>query len=875
MLSIRLGEQEIRAIIETTSYSEISVACVNSDRGSVVSGPLSQLHDLSRKLAASRTKAVLLDVPFGYHSPAMDPVLGDLTLLARTVPLCPPKVPVGSTVLGRVVHAGDTRAFNASYFSSHCRLPVLFAPTIEALCKQHALTPIEAWIEMGPHALCLQMIRDCSAVHSDAVLLPSLSKNDHAWFTLTASLSRLYRTSATVNWRNVFSELSPVTCTDLPPYPLEGHKFWYGGLSHSPPQHRPQSSAIHDYTMLRMWVQYPSHENGNSASFDTPIDVLAPYIQGHKVAGHSLCPASVYIEQALSGAELSRRYLGLDFGNSMAVLRGIHFAKPLVYCYQVNRVVRTHVTIHEDGTGFFTITSRLQSSSEESVHVRGEIRFRSLRETVSSLGDEFRLIARDGACEVGVRKGGQTETFSTRTAYDVVFPRVVEYSEMYRTIQSLTACADGMDGVAQIKLPSEPSSFSAHPIFVDTLLHVAGFLANMQGDISDAYICSEVESFKMLSEYIKQEQCYTVHCHGSWLSFDNIVINDAYAVQDHEPRRVVAHLKGIQFKRVRLSSLARGLSSVADPSPAKTRKRTNSNAIISPVSPESIIFGRSRSSTQSTDMFCGTRVSGLSDSSRCSRPSSPDTLVSEDDRCALIRDIISQVLGLPTIDIHDDTDFKSLGLDSLSSLEALQALRGELNVDLPHNTFASCSTIASLNAFLDNSPSPTLDRDCISTETLRLASSDTRLSRLQFKQNDTAVPLLLIHDGSGLTSHYNSLLTLNRDVFALANPCLTTGGRWDTLEQMAESYVDVILGATADQIIIGGKWLLVPSRSLLTAQCRVVIWRYTRVRNRYEARSTGQTCPRGHSHRLSLSWQARTPPVICYRSYHEDPLPRM
>ncbi|KAG0708446.1 putative polyketide synthase [Suillus ampliporus] len=760
MLAIRLGEQEIKTVLKTASYSDVSIACVNSDCACVVSGPLSQLHALSRELAATGCKARLLDVPYGYHSQAMDPVLDDLTQLARTVPLSSPKVSVGSTVLGRLVHTGDTSAFDATYFSSHCRLPVRFAPTVGALCKDPSLSQVEAWIEMGPQSSCLLMIQDCSAAPSEAAALPSLSKHDKARSTLTASLSQLYRTSAPLNW--------------------QGHKFWVqykepSIQSPSLPQSRAQSNLISDYTMLQVWVQYPSRQNGNSASFDTPIDVLAPYIQGHKVVGHCLCPASVYLEQALSGADLSQRYLGFDFGNSMAVLRGVHFAKPLVYRPQVNRIVRTHVTIHEDGTGFFTITSRLQSSLEESVHVRGEIRFQSIRETTASLGDEFGLITRLGASE---------------------------------TIQSLTVSADGMDAVAQVKLPPDSleSSFAAHPIFTDTLLHTAGFLANLQGDIGDAYICSDTESFKMLSEFIDQEQSYTVHCRGSWMSFDNTVLTDVYAVQDKEPRRVVALMKGVQFKRVRLSSLARGLSSAADPSPAKTRRRTDSNAIISPASPESIIFGRSRSSTQSTDRFCGVQISNSGSSPRCSRPSSPETLVSVDDRRIRIRDIIAQVLGLPTPDIQDHSDFKSLGLDSLSSIDAIHALRTELNVDLPHTTFTSCSTIASLNAFLDNSTSPQkfLERSRTSTETLRPASFDARLSQLQFNKDYIAVPLLLIHDGSGLTSHYDRLMPLHRDVFALANPCLITGGTWETVEQMAESYANVILGATSEQIIIGG-----------------------------------------------------------------------
>ncbi|KAG2123824.1 polyketide synthase [Suillus clintonianus] len=1060
MLAIRLGEQQIKPILKNTSYADLSVACVNSDRACVVSGPLSQLEVLTGELAATGSKARLLDVPYGYHSQAMDPVLDDLTQLARTVPLGCPKVAVGSTVLGRLVPVGDSATFDATYFATHFRQPVLFAPTVDALCKHPSLPQIDAWIEMGPQASCLLMIKACASAPSEAALLPSLSKNDNG--TLASSLSQLYRTSAPLNWRNVFEEVAPGTCADLPPYPLETHKIWVPykepflpsleslkskvpalapaspparrtapaparttappapARATAPPQIVTQANLISDYPFLRAWVQYPSRENGNAASFDTPIEVLAPYIQGHKVAEHCLCPASIYLEQVLSGADLSRRHLGFDFGKSMAVLRGVHFAKPLVYHPQVNRVVRTHVTIHEDGTGFFTITSRLQSSLDESVHVRGEIRFQSIRETTASLDSEFRLIPRLSAEEIGSRKEGQAEIFSTRTLYEVVFPRVVEYSAKYHTIQTLTASADGMDGIAQVKLPSDGPrlSFAAHPIFTDTLLHTAGFLANMQGDVSDAYICSEIESFKMLSEYIDQDQSYTVHCRGSWMSFDNIVLTEAYAVQDQEPRRVVALMKGIQFKRVRLSGLARGLATAADSASAQTRTRTDSNAITPHATPQGIIFGRSRSSTESTG---GVQISNSGNSSR---PSSPETLVSDDDRRIRIRDIIAQVLGLATLDIEDHSDFKSLGLDSLSSLEALHALKTELGVDLPHDAFETYSTIISLNAFLDkssgsslqkiverspqkslershasparsvastvtvsgddrririrgiiaevlglsisdveddsdfkslgldslsslealhalktelgvdlphdafeshstiaslnasldkssspqksverapqkpvershsspaksvaltvtvsdddrlirirgiiaevlglpisdveddadfkslgldslsslealhafktelsvdlphdafesystiaslnaslnksSSPKKSSGRSGPSTKTLQPASFDTRMSRLQFSKDDIAVPLLLIHDGSGLINHYNRVMPLHRDVFALSNPCLITGGKWESVEQMAESYANVVLGAKSDQIIIGG-----------------------------------------------------------------------
>ena len=41
---------------------------------------------------------------------------------------------------------------------------------------------------------------------------------------------------------------------------------------------------------------------------------------------------------------------------------------------------------------------------------------------------------------------------------------------------------------------------------------------------------------------ISTGQTYAVHCHVSWLSFDNVAIAETWVIQDHEPRRVVAHL---------------------------------------------------------------------------------------------------------------------------------------------------------------------------------------------------------------------------------------------------------------------------------------------------------------------------------------------
>lgn len=138
----------------------------------------------------------------------------------------------------------------------------------------------------------------------------------------------------------------------------------------------------------------------------------------------------------------------------------------------------------------------------------------------------------------------------------------------------------------------------------------------------------------------------------------------------------------------------------ANPQGNQNRTRTDSNAIITPSSPRSVIFGRSRSNARSS-LFCGTGlgidkidindVDGYCPS--CSMPPSPMTLVLEHDGVSdmRVRTIIGNVLGIADIEeIDDETDFRSLGLDSLGSTEAQQALRVAFNKPIPRNIFSKC-----------------------------------------------------------------------------------------------------------------------------------------------------------------------------------------
>ena len=852
MISINLPSAQVQEVLMAkTSFSEVSVACVNTEYSCVVAGPVEELRSLASHLtSAFACKTVTLQVPLGFHSSTMDPILDDLRDHVATLPVHPPSIPIASNVYGTVVPAGDGMTFQADYFAKHCCQPVLFSRGLRELEQYVDASQIDAWIDVGPHAICLPMIEATLSSSRESLCLPSILKETPAWDSLMGSLTQLYRTTVPVDWRRVFHERSACSCVDLPSYPFDSQKFWvpYNNRAVHTTVEPTLQCQILDHPMLTFWSQYPSRQNGNAAIFETPISALASYMEGHKVGGYSLCPASVYLEQALAGAVVAQRHMALDFGRCMPVLRSVDFSRPLVLRREIGLIVRTHVTVHEDGTGSFSITSRLESSREEHVHVHGDLRFSSIRETTSNLALELPGVVR--RAEVLSCRDQTPEVFSTHTAYEVVFPRVVEYAKDYHTIQSLTVSGDGSTGVARIALSG---SQGVQPIFLDTMLHAAGFMVNLRGDVSDAYICSGIGLLKMLRDLVDDKQPYTIYCTNNRISSRDFVTADIVAVQACDIPIVVAHLRGAQFRRVRLTSLHRGLAIAADPGGIRSRTRTDSNSIITPSSPRSVIFGRSRSNTLST-MFCGAGPGvdklGVGDAEECytgcSGPPSPQTLVSEGGGLLeqrhmdgeRIRKIMAEVLGIAdSEEIKDDTDLGSLGLDSLGSIEAQQALRVALNRPIPHNIFAECPTLSALCDFLvdnvNDTDAPDVKIDSGESPACHACPFDGALVPLQQCPGSMHVPLYLVHDGSGLVSHYECLLPLHRDVWGVRNPRFLGDEPWATLEDMAHAYAQTIEEHANDgTLMLGGQiythiHVICPSDAAYSS-CRLVIWRRRR-----------------------------------------------
>ncbi|TFK33599.1 hypothetical protein BDQ12DRAFT_657776 [Crucibulum laeve] len=920
MMAINLDPPSVSQLLTSGNFSSLSISCYNSGSDCVLSGPLDELKIFKAHLDdVVHCKNVVLSVPFGYHSSAMAPLLEDLGNLAKRAVIHAPTIPIISNVTGSVVLPGDASVFDSTYFSRHCAEPVRFDKGIRSLLSQPTFAKgVDVWLEIGPHTATLPMLKT-NPDAAKGLLLGSLRKQQNAWITLTTSLAQLYSTSISINWRDVFSHLKSVSCISLPTYPFTKTKFWVDFKEGEPALESKQiiaapAPSLHltDYSMLHTWVQHPSKDNGWLAKFDTPISQLTSSIRGHSVGGMPLCPASVYLEQVYAGIELSKEYLGINFSDRHVILRDIQFAKPLVYDEAVRRIVTTSITFSGEDKGTFSVSSRT-SSSDEAVHVHGEYQVQDTERTAAKFSRSLPVISRHMAAVLAPKNGKTPETFSTRTAYEVIFPRVVDYAKEYQTMKSLVVDASGMEGHAKVKLPADydRSKFVVHPVFVDTLLHVAGFVANMQGGADDAYICSEVGSVKVLPDLVDNNASYEVYCNNAWLADKGVMLAEAYAVKTTNPKIIVAHLKGMHFRKVRLGNLKKGLAHaagktsitksvriVAPPAAVPTKRssvHSRSPTIVSTPTkatpsvnvrarivdivaetcdvsaasidvdsdlaslgvdslmsieifgkleaafPEAVLNSHTLSYCKNVSDIIGEVSSKLGGSSNGDESgthstggsSSPRTLVQDDGPIQSelsvngdfdVKQVLSTVLDVKVGDISDDADLAALGLDSLTSIEALQALKTELGIDLSNDFFSTCQTVRQINNHLSKqhksciSASPTSTVVDIKPQVVKkaLELAQTSISRLvkalrldtipAAVQTSTSkrLPLFLIHDGSGLTNYYDRLSPLDRNIWGINNPHFVTAQPWDNVVEMATAYANYVADTSSGPVILGG-----------------------------------------------------------------------
>jgi acyl transferase domain-containing protein/acyl carrier protein len=210
MVSVDASEAEVADVVAADGM--VSVAAVNGPRSVVVSGVESAVDEVVSRLGVRARRLV---VSHAFHSPLMEPMLADFGAVVRGLSPREPRVPLVSTVTGRVVTPGVL--LDPGYWVRQVREPVRFA---DAIAAAHA-SGIGCFAELGPDR-ALAVLAERNGTERAAALQDRKEPETEA---LLHGVATLFTHGVPVDWARLFDGTG-ARHVDLPTYPFQHQRYW-------------------------------------------------------------------------------------------------------------------------------------------------------------------------------------------------------------------------------------------------------------------------------------------------------------------------------------------------------------------------------------------------------------------------------------------------------------------------------------------------------------------------------------------------------------------------------------------------------------------------------------------------------------------------
>ena len=308
MLAVGLTMEEANVVVADYD-GQVSIAAANSPSAVTLAGEAKALEDIAAWLATKGLFHRFLQVEVPYHSHYMEPLKPALREALRNLRTRPPRIPLYSTVTGRIV---DEAMYDANYWCHNIREPVRFAEALQCLMADG----YQLFLEVGPHPVLSTSIKECLLRQGiQGEVCASLHRKQPEQQAMMKALGTLYTAGYAVDWRQLYP--AGGRYVKLPTYPWQRETYW-----------RETEQAHHDR------LGEPEHVLlGNRVSAPTPSweSVLSenflPYLRDHKIEGLVVLPGAAYVEAGLAihqstSEQASWRLDNLQFHKALVVDEG-------------------------------------------------------------------------------------------------------------------------------------------------------------------------------------------------------------------------------------------------------------------------------------------------------------------------------------------------------------------------------------------------------------------------------------------------------------------------------------------------------------------------------------------------------------------------
>ncbi|WP_307806764.1 type I polyketide synthase, partial [Streptomyces sp. FH025] len=287
MVSVRAPEEVVLPLLAGRE-AVVGIAAVNSPRSVVISGVEDEVLAVAAKLEADGHKTTRLTVSHAFHSPLMDGMLEEFTTEADKLAFDAPRIPVVSTVTGRLASGEELRS--GRYWAEQVRGAVRFADAVKTLAAEGVTT----FLELGPDGV-LTALAQGTLDSGDHTLLTAVRRDRPEAHSVVEALGRLHAHGVPVDWPAFFAG-SGARRTDLPTYAFQRERHWLDQTS-APADARGLGLSAARHPLLGAAIELA---DGDSVVLTGRLSLDShPWLADHRILDTLILPGTGFVELAV------------------------------------------------------------------------------------------------------------------------------------------------------------------------------------------------------------------------------------------------------------------------------------------------------------------------------------------------------------------------------------------------------------------------------------------------------------------------------------------------------------------------------------------------------------------------------------------------
>ncbi|KUH80912.1 MULTISPECIES: type I polyketide synthase [unclassified Mycobacterium] len=288
--AVELPAKQVLSELTARGVNDVVLAVVASPQSTVVAGAAQTVRDLIATWEQRDVMAREVPTDVAFHSPQVDPILGELTdALAELDPMTP-EVPFYSATL---FNPREPAKFDARYWADNVRRMVRFAAAVQAALEDGH----RVFAELAPHPLLTRALEQTAAsLDVPMATVAGMRRGQALPFGLRGFVADLHNAGAAVD----FSVLYPHgRLVDAPLPTWTRHRHWLSGDGQDSPIRGACTISVHPLLGAHVRLQEEPERHVWQGNLGTAAQ---PWLEDHQIRNVAVLPGAAYCEMALAAA---------------------------------------------------------------------------------------------------------------------------------------------------------------------------------------------------------------------------------------------------------------------------------------------------------------------------------------------------------------------------------------------------------------------------------------------------------------------------------------------------------------------------------------------------------------------------------------------